>query len=69
MWIAKRAEQSDRSLESEFEWAVRAGKQVLERLLVSRIHVARWKRERRRGGAQDAAHPVAAGRPDMWRSS
>src|SRR5206468_11541346 len=65
MWIAERAEDRNRSLETKFERSGRAGVQILERLIVARVCLARRPRYRCRRGRQGEVHPVAAGRPDM----
>ena len=63
--ITECIQQRDRSLEAELEGSGRAGEQVRERLFVSSVHLTRRQRYRCRRGRQDAAHPVAAGRPDI----
>ena len=65
--IAERGEQRRRALESELERAGRPREQEGERVAVVGELRSGGRRGQRR--AQGDVHPVAAGRPDMWRSS
>ena len=72
MWIPEMGKELARSLEAEPVSTGRSRKEKIERVLNAAPaprHLVLEDRFVSVARGQDAAHPVAAGRPDMWRSN